>query len=252
MTTTTHGIQADGIDLATRRRAEILYGAIRVISREGAVAAKLKDIARESSVSLGLVQHYFDTRQKLVNEAFGAMMLVVSNEASKCISTQDDPLSYIYEIIRLHVFGTVAFPERWGFWTELWSASRHSEHLRDVATKIYSSWAHPLTAALRRLGKEGKLPPGAESERLTTGILALMDGLAIRTITEPDDFTEDQMLKILNDWVTLQLGADLGEVSDILDRLSRESSASKPTALTPETVAVALADKHNTVRFGRS
>ena len=70
-------------DLATRRRAEILTGAIRVIARDGVVAAKLKDIARESGVSLGLIQHYFDTRENLVDATFAAMMRVVSHESAE-------------------------------------------------------------------------------------------------------------------------------------------------------------------------
>ncbi|RGE23281.1 TetR/AcrR family transcriptional regulator [Leucobacter sp. wl10] len=230
-----------GVDLATRRRAEILCGTIRVIARDGVAAAKLKDIARQSGVSLGLVQHYFDTRENLVDAAFGAMMQVVARERARRMDAVDDPLQSIYEMIRLHVFGTVAFPERWGLWSELWAGSGRSDHLRGVATQVYRLWALPLEDALRRLEQQGRLPAGADPGLLTTGMLALMDGLSIRTLAEPDVFTQDLMLQVLNGWATTQLGVAPAEAERLLEALS--SNAAEPTALAPEVVAAALVEQ---------
>lgn len=230
------------IDLATRRRAEILCGSIRVIARDGVVAAKMKDIARESGVSLGLIQHYFDTREKLIDAAFGAMMQVISRETARATGSVADPLQFIYETIRLHVFGTVAFPERWGFWSELWAASGRSDHLRGVATQIYGLWARPLEAALQSLKDQGRLPAGTDPERLTTGILALMDGLAVRTIAEPELVSPQLMLQLLNDWTTTQLGVDREEAARLIEQLDHGPHAPGPMTLTPELVAAVLLD----------
>lgn len=230
------------IDLPTRRRAEILCGSIRVIARDGVVAAKIKDIARESGVSLGLIQHYFDTRENLIDAAFGAMMQVISRETARATGSATDPLQVIYETIRLHVFGTVAFPERWGFWSELWAASGRSDHLRGVATQIYELWARPLEAALQLLKDQGRLPEGRNPEQLTTGILALMDGLAVRTIAEPELVTQQLMLQVLNDWTTAQLGVDPEEAARLIEQLDHARRSPGPKTLTPELVAAALLD----------
>jgi len=234
--------EAGEIDLATRRRAEILCGTIRVIARDGVVAAKMKDIARESGVSLGLIQHYFDTRENLIDAAFGAMMQVISRETARSTGSVTDPLEFIYETIRLHVFGTVAFPERWGFWSELWAASGRSDHLRGVATQIYALWARPLEAALQSLKDEGRLPAGADPEQLTIGLLALMDGLAVRTIAEPELFTQQLMLQVLNDWTTTQLGVDRDEADRLIERLEQGRRSPGPMTLTPELLTEALLD----------
>ncbi|UOQ57596.1 TetR family transcriptional regulator C-terminal domain-containing protein [Leucobacter allii] len=236
-----HRTDAADIDLATRRRAEILDGAIRVISRDGVVAAKLKDIARESGVSLGLVQHYFDTRENLIDETFGAMMRVISREGAHRVG-DEDPLEVVYGMIRLHVYGTVAFPERWGFWSELWAASGRSERIRGLATQIYELWARPLEAALRRLSAEGRLPSGADPRRTATGILALMDGLSIRTLAEPGAFAPEVMLGILTEWVTTQLGVDADTAATAIAASGRDGRLSDPPALTPELIAAALLD----------
>lgn len=240
---TAHTAGRGDTDLAARRRAEILCGTIRVIARDGVVAAKLKDIARESGVSLGLIQHYFDTRENLIDAAFGAMMRVVSRASAQRAQSADDPLRFIYEMIRMHVFGTVAFPERWGFWSELWAASGRSDHLRGVATQVYGLWAHPLEAALRRLQQQRRLPSGADPSTLTVGMLALMDGLSIRTLAEPEVFTQEFMLRVLNEWATTQLDVEPAEAERLLGELVRDAVATDPTPLTPEVVADALAER---------
>ncbi len=234
--------QAAPLDLATRRRAEILAGSIRVIARDGVAAAKLKDIARESGVSLGLIQHYFDTRENLVDATFGAMMRVISRESAQRVENIDDPLRFIYAMNHLHVFGTVAFPERWGFWSELWSGSGRSDHLRGVATQVYQLWARPLESALRQLAEQRRLPATADTRSLTLGMLALMDGLSIRTLAEPDIVTPEFMLQILNDWTSLQLGVDPAEAKTHLAALEQDRRLAQPRALTPEVVAEALLD----------
>lgn len=237
---TEHPQTPHGGDLATRRRAEILTGAIRVIARDGVVAAKLKDIARESGVSLGLIQHYFDTRENLVDATFTAMMRVISREAGLRLKTVEDPLQLVYEMNHLHVFGAVAFPERWGFWSELWAASGRSGHLGSVASQVYQLWAQPLETALHTLASTGRLPDGANPHRVATGILALMDGLSIRALAEPDIVSPEFMLQVLNDWVTVQLGVSPHEATERLATLEQHSSTSQPRPLTPEVVAEAL------------
>lgn len=232
--------QTAPLDLTTRRRAEILTGSIRVIARDGVVAAKLKDIARESGVSLGLIQHYFDTRENLVDATFGVMMRVISRESAQRVESIEDPLRFIYAMNHLHVFGTVAFPERWGFWSELWSGSGRSDHLRGVATQVYQLWAKPLESALHRLSREGRLPASANIHSLTLGMLALMDGLSIRTLAEPETVTPQVMLQILNDWTSLQLDVAPSEAEGHLAALSKDSRLAQPRALTPEVVAEAL------------
>lgn len=233
-------------DLATRRRAEILTGSIRVIARDGVVAAKLKDIARESGVSLGLVQHYFDTRDKLVDETFTVMMRAISQEAQRRLQGIEDPLELIYAMNALHVHGTIGFPERWGFWSELWAAAGRSEHLRGVSTQVYQLWAHPLEEALEVLSTTDRLPSGADPHRIATGVLALMDGLSIRTLADPEGISAEFMLQVLNDWVSTQLGVPPEVATRHVAALSHTTHPTAPRPLTPDVVAEALRTPHST------
>jgi AcrR family transcriptional regulator len=52
------------------RRRQILDAAIRVFARQGFHACRVSDIAREAGVAYGLVYHYFDTKEQVLNELF--------------------------------------------------------------------------------------------------------------------------------------------------------------------------------------
>ena len=52
------------------RRRQILDAAIRVFARQGFNDCRVSDIAREANVAYGLVYHYFDSKDEVLNELF--------------------------------------------------------------------------------------------------------------------------------------------------------------------------------------
>jgi TetR/AcrR family transcriptional regulator, fatty acid metabolism regulator protein len=52
------------------RRRQILDAAVRVFARQGFHACRVSDIAREAGVAYGLVYHYFESKDQVLNELF--------------------------------------------------------------------------------------------------------------------------------------------------------------------------------------
>jgi len=52
------------------RRRQILDAAVRVFARQGFNSCRVSDIAREANVAYGLVYHYFDSKDQVLNELF--------------------------------------------------------------------------------------------------------------------------------------------------------------------------------------
>ena len=52
------------------RRRQILDAAIRVFARQGFHSCRVADIADEAGVAYGLVYHYFDSKEQVLNELF--------------------------------------------------------------------------------------------------------------------------------------------------------------------------------------
>ena len=60
----------DTADRATDRRVQVLEATVRVISERGAERTRLADVSRAAEVSIGLIQHYFGSRDDLLAAAF--------------------------------------------------------------------------------------------------------------------------------------------------------------------------------------
>lgn len=228
------------IDLATRRRAEILYGAIRIIARDGVSSAKLKDIARESGVSLGLVQHYFGTKEELVNATFGVMMRASSLANDIDVSEDRPPLVALMSQLRLHVYGIIAFDERWHFWIELWAAAHRSPTVGALTTSIYALWATPFRRTLDRLTEERLLPDGLDLDGTTTVIMAILDGLSVRAVVDPNALTPEAMYSLLTRSVIAALGIRAEQARQAMEQIALLPDDPRATQLSPTFIARVL------------
>jgi len=69
---------------AVDKRRQILDAAIRVFARQGFHACRVSDIADEAGVAYGLVYHYFESKDEVLNELFTARwsLLLAAIEAT--------------------------------------------------------------------------------------------------------------------------------------------------------------------------
>ena len=91
---------------ADKRRA-ILDAAITVFARQGFHSARVSDVASEAGVAYGLVYHYFDSKDQMLNELFSerwALLLEASQEMQRSDAAPRDKLrgvaSFIIESYR--------------------------------------------------------------------------------------------------------------------------------------------------------
>jgi len=57
-------------DVALERKRQILDAAVRVFARQGFHSTRVSDIADEADVAYGLVYHYFQSKDKVLDELF--------------------------------------------------------------------------------------------------------------------------------------------------------------------------------------
>src|SRR5918995_7548754 len=75
---------------AEKRRA-ILDAAIRVFARQGFHAARVSDIAQEAGVAYGLVYHYFDSKEQMLNELFSERWSLLLDAIREADAELDSP-----------------------------------------------------------------------------------------------------------------------------------------------------------------
>ena len=83
---------------AVDKRRQILDAAVTVFARQGFHATRVSDIADEAGVAYGLVYHYFNSKDQVLNELFlerWSLLLAAIEEAEKTDASHRDKLAVV-------------------------------------------------------------------------------------------------------------------------------------------------------------
>jgi AcrR family transcriptional regulator len=168
------------IDPEVRRR-ELVEALWRVTRRDGWEAVSIRHVAAEAGVSIGMVQHYFTTKDDLLRFAMDMIGQDYGQRVVRRVGELPEPRDprAIVEIVldelmprdgrgRAEVQAAAAFLGR---------AMLHPE----IATSLVADGAR-LTHALAEQIRRGQ-PANANPERDAAGLLALADGLIAHLLT---------------------------------------------------------------------
>lgn len=194
--------------LARQRRTQIIAATSEVIIRNGVDGARLKDIADEAGVSLGMVQHYFRHREELVVTTMSSLLELTLATWRVVSAREPDPVRRLFALLRFQVAGWAPFAKRWSFWVEFWSAANRHATLNAHAKDIYGSWTDPFRTVIADGVAAGAFRPTSSPDLLILRLMCLSDGAAVRVLFDPDGLTPDGMFDLLIDTACVALGID--------------------------------------------
>jgi AcrR family transcriptional regulator len=191
------------------RRSKILDAAALVISERGVDAARIADIAEAAGVSIGLVQHYFRHRDRLLAEVFRRESDRIAVTWAGVVDPEAPPLHRLVDYLRLctpdgSADAARSFGPGWAFWLELWSKANREPAVRAEVDGIYASFAEPFSAAIEQGIAEGLFEPRGSVADVVDRLVSQIDGAAVRTLLGA--LEERRMFVLLVDALILELG----------------------------------------------
>jgi AcrR family transcriptional regulator len=169
------------------RREHILAVTLRLVARDGSDRVRLRDVASEADASVGMLQHYFDTRDDLLREAFRSHARRVVGNVEGALSRADDAWGRITALVG-DITRSPDYLQRCALWVEFAAASIRDAELRDLMLDTYSQWRAPLAKAIAEGVEQGVFSPVMPEAAVADSLLALFDGyeiaLAIREQTD--------------------------------------------------------------------
>jgi AcrR family transcriptional regulator len=192
------------------RRTQILDAALRIVVEQGVDAVRMADVAEAAGVSLGLIQHYFRHRDRLLAEVFRYESERISATWRSVVGSDEPPLERLVEYVWLCTpagssSAATSFGG-WGFWLDFWSTARREAQTRAEVGPIYESFALPFQTALADGISAGHFVLRGSVRDVADRMIAMIDGLALRTLLGAVD--EEQMLPLLIDGLVVELGLD--------------------------------------------
>jgi AcrR family transcriptional regulator len=187
--------------LAGARRPQIVAAAARAIGEHGFDGVRLADVAREAGVSVGTVQHYFGSRQALVETTFRHFNEEAAERCRAVVAAAgSDPWDGLVALVDHVVAGNM----RWNLWTELVSASMRRPELLPAMNDAYSAWRAPIAAVVAAGVADGAFHPGQPLDDVVDGLVGLIDGLGVQV--QLGALAGARMRRILLDAIALVLG----------------------------------------------
>ncbi len=160
------------------RREEILRAAAEVAAREGLARTRVRDVAAQLGVSTALVFYHFETKERLLSEAF--MFAAESDLAllDRAVARSGTATLRLRAVLR--VFLPAGDAQGWTLDIDSWAAALRTPEIREASRRLDRRWRAALELVVAdgvALGEFRCADPREAAER----IAAMLDGLAVAT-----------------------------------------------------------------------
>lgn len=189
------------------RRLELSDALLRVVRRHGWEAVSLRKVATEAGVSMGMVQHYFTTKDEMLRFVLEVISDDVRARCRARVAALPEPHT------PRRVVGAVLtemIPRRSRRETEVDAAAVFVRRfmLRPESVARLAASGADLKAFLADQIRIARAPGGtvAEAERDAGGLIALLDGLMLSIISGQQ--TYETSVEIMETQVDLVLGTE--------------------------------------------
>lgn len=189
------------------RRPQILEAAARVISRRGLIGLRLAEVADEAGLSVGSIQHYFGTRDRLLVESFA---YETERAVERWVASENgdgDAWERLVALVDI-VLDPPTFRERWTRWVQFWAAYAREPKLRRSMGQAYEMWRQPFRRAFEDGLASGEFRISVSLDRLVDRSIALLDGLVLQVLLEAPGTTLANARELLLESLAHDLGVE--------------------------------------------
>jgi AcrR family transcriptional regulator len=163
---------------AEARREELLQAAAAVVARQGFAGARVSDVAAELGVSTALVFYHFDTKERLLSEAFLYAAETDLVRLDRAVARRGTAAERLRAVLRL--YAPAGQSVGWTLDIEAWAEALRTAEIRDASRRLDRRWRAAIEAVIADGVAAGEFhcdDPRAAAER----IAAMLDGLAVAT-----------------------------------------------------------------------
>ena len=195
-----------------QRRRQVAEAVLRITAQRGLDDVSLAKVAAEAGVSVGLVQHYFATKDAMMLFAFRSIADQFSQRAARI--PRNGPLGRI----TLQVLAELLpLDEQRAAEVRIWlgfcAHAAFTPALATVQAEYLAEQRRLLAATIREAQARGESPPDLDPEREGALLAAFVDGLANQAHNDPAGLPSSVLESLLAAYLR-NVFNDLGDVGD--------------------------------------
>jgi AcrR family transcriptional regulator len=186
------------------RREEILRAAVEQITDRGFANTRVVDVANALNVSTALVFYHFESKDRLLSEAFNYAAERDLQQLDRIRTSRASARQRLRRILAL--YGPGSQPNQaWALWIDAWAAALRVPELQVVSRQLDVHWKD-IVAQVVAEGVEAGEFTCADPVGAAWRIIALLDGLAIQSTVHTGVIARSTMMR----WVRQVAVGELG------------------------------------------
>lgn len=180
---------------ASQRREDLIRATLSLIGKSGVRAATVRGIAQEAGVTLGLIRHYFSSKDDLIYAAYEFHM---SEMTRLTMAASDESETTAAErlagVVRASLELSVSNAEAVALWASFLNRVQQDDRIREVHRRTYYEFRDRLEVLIADvLHEAGKTPKPGELRQLAIASNAVIDGLWMEGGALPADFEPGEL-----------------------------------------------------------
>lgn len=187
------------------RRSQLIAATLEAVDQVGMADASIAYIARLAGVSNGIISHYFNDKNGLLEATMRHLMQALSKAVGerRRALRDDSPRAHLKAMIDGNFDESQVSGPAMKTWLAFWASSMHQPALRRLQRvndhRLYSNLCGQFHRAL----------PQDQARFAARGLASLIDGLWLRGALSGKAFDTEQARRIAYDYLDLQLGKAL-------------------------------------------
>lgn len=160
------------------QRQVVLRVAMEQIAERGYDLVRLRDIASNAGVSIGLLQHYFGSREELLVEGVESHCNALLEDWSRLYETERDPWLRIVGLVD-HLARSHESWQRAAVWADFVSSASRRPELREPLSRVYRAWRRLVGEAIDEGVAQGVFRLLLDREDVIDLVIAELDGATV-------------------------------------------------------------------------
>ncbi|WP_417428897.1 transcriptional regulator BetI [Kiloniella sp.] len=181
------------------RKKQLIEATISAIHERGYADTTIRLISQKAGVSTGIVHHYFKDKDDLLRATMQSMLSDLRLSVLKHLEQATTPEDKIKALISAYLDAHLFEPETVSAWLAFWAHVPHSEEM----LRLQHIYEKRQMSTFKHIFK--MILPSKDVENAALGIVALIDGLWVRTSLQDHTSGREKAREVAFDYFEMLL-----------------------------------------------
>jgi AcrR family transcriptional regulator len=190
------------------RKPQIIAAAAEVLYERGLFDTRIGDIAARAGTSAPTILYYFESKDRLLEEAVDHADREWYGRLSERLEECDGAAAKLTHLIEETSLGEGQLGD-WTLWLEIWVRARREPEVRTSYPRLDRRQRALIARIVREGQQAGEFSTEPDPDDVALGLSALMDGLGVQITLGQPDVSRERMVRRCLALASLELGCEL-------------------------------------------